>query len=217
MLLLDFIEYFPPLSPKNIIVYRRLHNYMPITKVNTTVDKKFIATWNPLYDKKDIGNDYVGYDELLNDVSKDISKGFISESTFIRILNWKAPRVKGKIRKNDHTYYNSAIKQVLESADDKKLKILVGLTGIDVPVASTILNFIYPGVFPIMDFRVTETLKKFGYLKAKARSLSNYPKYRKEILKIVHDSGCSMRAVDRALFAYHKIIIEPEKKKEESR
>jgi hypothetical protein len=68
-----------------------------------------------------------------------------------------------------------------------------------------------------MDFRVAEALKKFGYLDAKARSLSNYHKYQKEILKIVHDSGCSMREVDRALFAYHKLIIDPEKKKEKSR
>jgi hypothetical protein len=190
---------------------------MPISKVKTIVDKKFIATWHPLYDKKGIGDDYVGYDDLLSDVSREISKGFISESTFVGILDWKAPRVKGKIRKNDHEYYDNAIKRVLVSHNGERLKILVGLTGIDVAVASTILNFIYPNEFPIMDYRVAEVLKKFGYLNAKARSLSNYPRYRKEILNIVHDSGCSMRKVDRALFAYHKIIIEPEKKENKSR
>jgi hypothetical protein len=189
---------------------------MSTSKVKTHVDKNFIISWHPLYDKPGVGDDYIGYDDLLNDVSRDISQGSISESTFRGIIDWKAPRVKGKIRKN-YEYYNEAIKQVLVSQDREKLQILVDLDGIGVPVASTILNFIYPDKFPIMDVRVTEALYEFGYIDVKARSPKNYFKYREEILKIVQESGCPMRMLDRALFAYHKLIIDPEKRKEKSK
>jgi hypothetical protein len=154
--------------------------------------------------------------DLLKCVSKDISQGFISESTFKDIINWKSPRVKGKMKK-DFEYYDQAIKQVLLSPDHEKLQILIGLDGIGVPVASTILNFIYPDKFPIMDVRVTEALCEFKYLNVKARSLKNYSRYRKVILEIVRDSGCSMREVDRALFAYHKINDQKKKRKNTKR
>lgn len=178
----------------------------PIEK-KIIIDKDFVKQWHPRYDEEGVANDYIGYEDVLKVVSEEISQGFITEATFFRILNWKAPRVKGKIRKNDFNYYNKGIQRAIAASESEKLKILTGLQGIGVPVASTILNFIYPDQFPIMDIRVTEALINLGYLQVKSRSLANYPRYRQVILRIVQESGCSMRNVDRALFAYHKIEL----------
>ena len=190
---------------------------MPISNLKKIVDKNFIQIWAPQYDQIGVGDDYIRYDDLLKEVLRDLSQGFITEATFMGILNWKAPRVKGKIRLNDFKYYNDAIKRAIKVPDSEKLKILCNLQGIDVPVASTILHFIYPEKFPIMDIRVTEALCEFGYLNVKARSPKNYIKYRQIIFTIVQESGCSMRELDRALFTYHKLVIKSKTGKRKSK
>ena len=84
-------------------------------------------------------------------------------------------------------------------------KLLVVLPGIGAPVASTILHFICPEIFPIYDFRTTEVLYRLGCLKSKTVSNIRYPEFQSVILNIrtelVH---YNLRQIDRALFAYHK-------------
>ena len=173
---------------------------------NTIINDDFIEKWHPLYDNPDIGGDYIEYEQIVEKVSKDISShGTISKPTFYVIINWKSARTKGKLR-SEYTYYADAIRKVLAAPEHKKLPILVELDGVGVPVGSTILHFIYPLIFPIMDVRVTDVLYDFGYLKAKIKSINNYSKYHKVILDINAQSKCSLREIDRALFAYDKKI-----------
>jgi len=106
--------------------------------------------------------------------------------------------------------YSEGIKKVLQSQEDRKLLILDDLYGIGVPVASTILHFIYPKVFPIMDVRASEALYYLGNLKAKGRNPKNYVNYRKEILNINQKTNCTIREIDKAFFAYHKKKLQPE-------
>ena len=163
---------------------------------NTIIDENFIEKWHPRYDQSDIGGDYIEYKQIVEKVSDDISsQGTISKSTFYDIINWKSARTKGKLR-SDYTYYADAFRKVLAAPENKKLPILVELDGIGVPVGSTILHFIYPLVYPIMDVRVTDVLYNFGYLKAKIRSINNYSKYHIVILDINPQPKCLLRKVD---------------------
>ncbi|ADI73371.1 conserved hypothetical protein [Methanohalobium evestigatum Z-7303] len=169
------------------------------------IDADFIKYWMPFYDKPDIGADYSEYTSIMNKVHRDVANGTIYESTFKDILDWKAARIKGKVDWNNFEYYDNTFKEMLKAEDDAKLSILCQLDGIGVPTASTILHFIYPERFPIIDYRVMEVLNNFGYLNTKnATSESNYHKYRNVILNIAAESNCSLSELDRALFAYHK-------------
>ena len=73
-------------------------------------------------------------------------------------MDWKAPRAKGKVNWDDFESYQRIIKYATEAPDEIKLAILCSLDGVGVPVASTILHFVYPDMFPIVDNRVTEVL-----------------------------------------------------------
>lgn len=174
----------------------------------TVIDTNFINEWSPQYDEKGIGDDYAEYESLIQEVSRDVSKGTISKPTFIRILDWKASHVKGIVRLDDFEYYAEGIKKALRAPEENKLSILDDLYGIGVPVGSTILHFIYPSIFPIMDIRVAEVLYYSGYLKAKSRTLNNYAVFRIAVLRIAQQSKCTLREIDRALFAYHKKELE---------
>ena len=185
---------------------------MDMCPPNTIVDKTFIQKWAPRYDLSGVGDNYSDYDNILREVAKETCQGSITKSTFIKILRWKSPRLQGIVPLDRYNEYNDKIKEAIAASDKEKLQILDGLYGVGVPVASTILHFIYPSRFPIMDVRVTEALVNFGYLDVKARSPKNYFVYQKTLLSIVQNTGCSMREIDKALFAYHKQIIKPKKR-----
>ncbi|MEM2374309.1 MAG: hypothetical protein QXI11_07695 [Thermoproteota archaeon] len=172
------------------------------------IDNSFIEFWSKKYDDSDVGSDEEDYREILKKVSQEVNQqGTITKSTFFLILNWKAPRVKGIIKNRCFHEYEEGIKKAIEAPDEQKLQILDELYGIGIPIASTILHFIYPSTFPIMDVRVTEVLHHFGYLKAKTRSRSNYVEFRRIILSMSQCFRCTLREIDRALFAYHKIVL----------
>jgi thermostable 8-oxoguanine DNA glycosylase len=178
------------------------------------IDADFINKWKECYDEDDIGGDDEDYKKICQKVSEELSLGTISKTTFIEILNWKTPRLKGIVRLDEFIYYEEGIKKALDAPDDQKLSLLDDLYGIGVPTASTILHIIYPSKFPIMDIRTAETLYDFGDLKKKTRSAENYVRFCKVIYNIAEKSRCTLRDVDKAVFAYHKIILEPKLKSE---
>lgn len=172
-----------------------------------SIDTEFIKEWEKHYDKSEIGGDYLEYNNIIRDVSNEVKLGTITKNTFIKIIEWKAARLKGIIKLDNFDIYAEGIKKATQATENKKLSILDDLYGINVPVASTILHFIYPSIYPIMDIRVAEALFYLGYLKSKTRTQKNYENYRKVISNIAQESKCSIREIDRALFAYHKINV----------
>lgn len=175
----------------------------------TIIDDNFIEKWQQEYDKKE-GDDQ-RYDTIKLKVSEELNKNeIISEDTFISILDWKSPRVKGIIKKDDFEYYAKGIRKAIKSSDGK-IEILDELRGIGIPVASTILHFIYPGIFPIVDFRTVEVLQNAGNLDESKRyynyrdSLVGYNSFCQAIKTIAcHHPKYCLRQIDKALFAYHK-------------
>jgi hypothetical protein len=179
---------------------------------NLKIDCDFISTWHPKYDQ--IANDETEYRNLVALVKKEIGqKGTVSKETFIRILNWKSPRVKGIVRLNEFYIYEKGIGAAYGAEENKKLIILLRLYGIGTPVGSTILHFIYPNSFPIIDIRTAETLHYAGRIKSSLTDFSHYTSFRSEMLKIAKENpSFTLREIDRALSAYHKIYLSPKLK-----
>jgi thermostable 8-oxoguanine DNA glycosylase len=169
------------------------------------INKEFIKEWSHRYDNANIGDDETEYNRIAEKVQSEISNSnTISYDTFFDIIEWKSQRAKGKINTDSFDLYQTAIRLVLDIPDALKPGLLVWLDGIEIPVASTILNFMYPDRFPIVDFRVTEVLNDAGLLNSYTISKKTYRIYKSVIEDIVNDTGCDIRTIDRALFAYHK-------------
>jgi hypothetical protein len=173
------------------------------------IDHSFISTWHPKYDE--IANDEAEYRNLVTLTNMEIrEKCTISRQTFIGILNWKSPRVKGIVRLNEFSVYEKGISAAYSAEENEKLKTLILLHGIGTPVGSTILHFIYPNSFPIIDIRTAETLYYACRIKSKSTDFSHYASFRSEMLKIAKENpSFILREVDRALSAYHKIYLSP--------
>lgn len=173
--------------------------------MNTIIDDHFINKWHPEYDKLEA--DEKEYQDIVKIVKKEILENkTISKATFVRILRWKSRRLMGIVRLDKFEIYKRGIKKCMGASENNKLTILDELYGVGVPVASTILHFIYPNEFPIIDKRTIETLCKFGYIESKTISQRRYILFRSIVLNIHRRyPQCSLRKIDRALFAYHKI------------
>ncbi len=169
-----------------------------------TVGDKFIEKWSRAFDAGSRDDDH--YLSLILKVRGEIrKKGYLTKPAFLSIINWKSPRVRPIFEKNDYRVYKNGIKRCLSSTDDDKLSVLMELPGIGAPIGSTILHFIYPDSFPIMDVRTCEALYFLSYIGSKSRDEKRYPAFRKAILDIQKRCGQhSLRQIDKALFAYHK-------------
>lgn len=173
------------------------------------IDHSFICTWHPKYDE--IANDEDEYKTLIALTMSEVQeRGTLSKSTFVRILDWKSPRVKGIVKLNEFSIYARTIGAAYNADDAEKLEILLGLHGIGAPVGSTLLHFIYPDLFPIIDVRTVETLYYAGRIKSNSTAFLHYAPFRSEMLKIVEENATfTLRQIDRALFAYHKMHLAP--------
>jgi len=181
-----------------------------IMQNKTVIDDAFIDRWEAEYDK--IEGDDKKYDKIIEQVKEDISRiGTISKDTLEEIYNWKAARAKGYVKWEDYSKYEEAIGNSLRAPEDKKKAILDDLPGIGIPVASTILHFVYPETFSIVDIRTVEFLQNAGYLD----KLKSYYYFRdtiqgysffchviKEISQRLPKKR--LRQIDKAMFENHK-------------
>jgi thermostable 8-oxoguanine DNA glycosylase len=169
------------------------------------IGNQYIRDWASQYDDPNVGGDEADYNLILAKVSDEMSHiGTLSQETFTQVMDWKASRAKGKVNWDDFASYQRIIKYATEAHDEIKLAILCSLDGVGVPVASTILHFIYPNRFSIVDYRVTEVLYDAGKLTSHSITQSSYKVYMRLIMDICDEIACDIRNLDRALFACHK-------------
>jgi hypothetical protein len=173
------------------------------------LDTNFIRKWEAKYDSHE--NDEHDYKLILNQVSQEIQiSKTISKHLFIKIINWKSPRLKGIIKLYEfENYYKPVIEIVIKENElKKKLNDLISLYGIKIPSATTILHFIYPDLFPIIDCRTVGALNHFKCIDFTRITENHYWDFFVAIHKIKSDTKASLREIDRALFSYHKTYLQ---------
>jgi hypothetical protein len=180
------------------------------------IDDAFIRDWNPKYSEADEGD----YEQLVATVASEMSsKGTISKETFLAIWNWKgAMRVIRFVVLDEYdTRYAEAFRRAASEPPARRLFSLlapdVKLPGVGGPTGSTIIHFIDP-TMPIIDVRTVETLFEAGLISTRQRDLGHYEEYRQAIEGIKQRCpGWSVRQIDRALFAYHKQVLDKKARK----
>ncbi len=167
------------------------------------IKKEFIKRWIPDDSKNEFEHQY---NKLKEKVKIEISKSkTLKEETFKEIYGWKTRNRSKRHLDSDLKLYTKAISRLLNEPNiEKKIKTIADLSGIRFPVASTVLHFIYPEDFPIIDVRTVKVLWDKGMLDRKlGDKINDYITYREKILKIKEIcKEFSIRSIDRALFTY---------------
>ena len=168
------------------------------------LDRAFLRRWEPEYD--DEPEEGGKYGDYLSAVRFDVrTHGTIAKSTFRDIAKWKSSWLLIEIEWDHFERYARAIRRARSVIPGERLSLLVKLRGIRAPFGSTILHFLYPDSFPIIDVRTMGVLHRAGLLPTKSASVEIYPEFRRQLLRIKRENpGWTLKAIDRALFAYHK-------------
>lgn len=178
------------------------------------IDKEFVEKWADRYDY----SSRYKYPEILKLVHGDIkSLKTLSREAFEIIIRWKAERNVNNIDWDCFEIYAEAIADALTLEGYKKVCRLEGLPGILLPNATTILHFIYPQEFPIVDIRTVRVLLYFTqdidgvgihYLDTRFKidyyryHLYGYSQFKNTMLGIARSTKKNLREIDKSLFSY---------------
>lgn len=127
---------------------------------------------------------------------------YLNKDMFLRLCCWKSQRPKRHYIKNEEQRIIKITRFAFSTNDEnERIEALMTLYGVRYPVASTILHFAFPDKYPIMDFRVIESL---GWEKPNYYSFKFWEKYCNKIRELSKQYDVPIRTIDKALWTYSK-------------
>lgn len=128
------------------------------------------------------------------------AQGHLTKSQLLLVGDWKSTRIRSSIAKNSEEDVLSATKLAFETRCVKlAAHIPQMLSGVGLPVASTLLHWFHADPFPIVDFRALWSL---GIESPSSYSLSFWNEYVSFARKVSERCSVDMRTLDRALWQY---------------
>jgi len=166
------------------------------------LSRKVILKYSEKYDRKYLNTEDHTIEENLK--RKLESSNYITRNQFNEIGLWKSKRPKREYCSPENT--EDFVKEVTGIAFDSKnerlkIEILQLLQGCSYPLASVILHFKYPDLYPILDFRALWSL---GIERPKNYDFKFWWDYTSKIRQIAKENNVSVRELDKALWYYSK-------------
>ena len=130
------------------------------------------------------------------------ARGHYTRAEFIEVCGWKTVRSRPKVAANSEAAVAEATGRALSAVDEAtRILALLELVGVGVPTASTLLYFVFPDDYPILDVRALESLG--------VKSRSVYPvgfwlAYLTACRTLALGAGVTIRTLDKALWQHSK-------------
>jgi hypothetical protein len=142
-------------------------------------------------------------DTAVLDAGKNICAGEYGLENLLVIVDWKSKRRAKLLADNSHSEREEALRIAVSAFEPRTaFGVLMGLAGIDTPMASAILTTIDPSRYTIIDWRALDALGRPDW----SASLKLYLRYYfPECARIAAAAGVSLRTVDKALWSWSKV------------
>ena len=171
----------------------------------TRITRAFVEYWSARYDYRDDCRDE---QRLKRWLAKQSGRKFLDKKRFRGIAMWKTPRGKDHYEANSDGFVRRVTEEAFQASDDRlRLHILMALDGVGVPVASTLLHFAFPDMYPILDVRALTTLTKAGLwsgYEPGPSTLADWLKYTRLMRGLSKKLRVDLRTLDKALWAFDK-------------
>ena len=176
------------------------------SKMEMTLTKPQVVQYAKAY--MTLGSSFPGRnageaDECISDVLKSAEHNGLSLEDLHAVGQWKAGgRLRHLIDRNDEDKVLRVSRAAFaESNEQLRIEKLTELDGVSWPMASTILHFVFPECYPIIDIRAMSTLggpdpSRFN------RHFANWKEYYELCRNTAKEYGVSLRDLDRALWTY---------------
>ena len=168
------------------------------------ITEKWIEDWAKKYDQ-DNQEEKKKEDGIFESIKTIGSPpACLTKEVLIKIADWKASRTKGYVNKNDPDYVEEVTRVSFTTKNEKlRLEVLTLLNGVDVRMASAILQFCFPDLYTVMDWRAWESLRNLGKISGKIEDTYEcYKKYNDVCQEIAKQFHVSLRALDKALWQW---------------
>ena len=114
---------------------------------------------------------------------------------------WKTPRIRPQIARNTEAGVRGLTAAAfLAGSDATRLRVLLGLRGVGVAVASVVLHFADPGRYPIYDVRVRMALRRMGVRRRFPPTAAGWAAYAAVLRELATRHRVSLRTLDKALW-----------------
>jgi hypothetical protein len=142
------------------------------------------------------------YDEKPFAAGQKIVNGDYSRENLTAIFIWKTKgRGFSRIERNSDAEIADILRLAVEAKTERAaVAVLLGLSGVDVPVASAILTAIDQRRYTVIDFRALEALGT----DSRNRSVEFYLAYLAACRSLAAEHGVELRVLDRALWQWSK-------------
>ena len=137
------------------------------------------------------------------------TRGYLTRSEFEAVCVWKSPRAIHHIKANSPSQVRTATRRALATRDEgRRLSELMALRGVAVPMASSILMFVDPARYGVIDIRVWQLLYAIGTVAKKPRgvgfTVNDWCAFLATLRSMATRFHASARDVERALFRVHQ-------------
>lgn len=141
-------------------------------------------------------------DEDALEAGERILSGERTKNNLLRIFDWKIEkRGRSRILRNSDADISDALELSIRASTDRAaVAVLLGLHGVQLPVASAVLTAVFPNRFTIIDWRALEALG----VSTKYLSVQFYLDYLNKCRELAGQYDVSLRTLDRALWQWSK-------------
>jgi hypothetical protein len=130
------------------------------------------------------------------------ARGHYAREEFLVLCAWKTPRSRPKVAANPEATVIEATGASFAATDEEaRISALLGLEGVGVPTASTLLYFAFPDDYPILDVRALDSL---GVGPRSQYPVSFWLQYLAVCRELARCNGVSLRTLDKALWRQSK-------------
>jgi hypothetical protein len=130
------------------------------------------------------------------------ARGYYTREEFIEACAWKTVRSRPRVARNSEASVVDATGRALATGDEAaRMTALLELEGVGVPTASTLLYFVFPERYPILDMRALESL---GVKPRSQYPLAFWLGYLEACRALGSAHGVSVRTLDKALWQFSK-------------
>jgi hypothetical protein len=126
---------------------------------------------------------------------------YLTRAELVWLGEWKAPRIRPRIARNTVAGVRGLTGAALATRDEaRRLGLLIGLSGVGVPVASVILHFADSSRYPVYDVRVLTALRRLGIRRRFPPTPAGWVAYVDCLQVLARRHRVSLRTLDKALW-----------------
>jgi hypothetical protein len=126
---------------------------------------------------------------------------YLTRGELVWLGEWKTPRIRRLIARNTLAGVRGLTAAAFLARDEgRRMRLLLGLSGVGVPMASVVLHFAAPTRYPIYDVRVLAALRRLGLRERFPPTADGWARYVRCLRGLARGYRLSLRTLDKALW-----------------